>query len=275
MNTPSTTVARTKPALPPDVQRAIEENRIRNAAVAAIRGTIWSKDLSAQQIGAVAHYARETGIDPVRHIEVLGGRIYLTAEFYRERGAALVRAGKVQIHETEYINVDARLDAMAKDGNAWAIKEQAHRQMCRIRYNAPEKAAAIAVVRITVTDTDSTYVGVNWCGGLSKRDPVGDAEPAKTAEARAERRAWRRIVSVVPELETAVGHIEARATLVEDELAQAAGEASAAVTQRPARLAGGDHGGTDPYDLENAPSERILVDAQDTSDDLFPLDGDQ
>lgn len=269
MNNPGTTVARTKPALPPDVQRHIEDNRIRNAAVAAIRGTIWSKDLSAQQIGAVAQYAREVGIDPVRHIEVLGGRIYLTAEFYRERGAPLIRSGKVRVHETEYINVDPRLEALAKTGDEWAVNEQAHRQVLRIRYNAPEKAAAIAVVRITIVGTDSTYVGVNWCGGLAKRDPVGDAEPAKTAEARAERRAWRRIVSVIPELETAVGHIEARATLVEDEVAQLAGDQSAGVGPRNARLAGGENAGVDPYDLQTPPSKSLEAPV----DELFPLDG--
>lgn len=271
MNNPGTSVARTKPALPPVVQAAIDENRTRNAIVAAIRGTIWSKDLNETQVRAVAQYARETGIDPVRHIEVLGGRIYLTAEFYRERGAPLIRSGKVKVHETEYINVDPRIDAMAAKGDEWALGEQMHRTRQRIKYNAPEKAAAVAVIRMTVEG--STYVGVNWCGGLTKRDPVGDAEPAKTAEARAERRAWRRIVTVLPELETAVGHVEARATLVEDEMAQNVGEQSRGVLPRNTQLAGGDDNGTDPYDLQTPPSKAAAADAGEM-DELFPLEGE-
>ncbi|MFN9578251.1 MAG: hypothetical protein ACK6AH_17135, partial [Gemmatimonadota bacterium] len=63
----TTTVATTKPALPPEIQARVAENKERNAVVAAIRGTIWGKDLSQDQVRAVAQYARENGIDPVRH----------------------------------------------------------------------------------------------------------------------------------------------------------------------------------------------------------------
>jgi len=127
-----------------------------------------------------------------------------------------------------------------------------------------------------MTVEGSTYVGVNWCGGLTKRDPVGDAEPAKTAEARAERRAWRRIVTVLPELETAVGHVEARATLVEDEIAQNVGEQSRGVLPRNTQLAGGEDNGTDPYDLQTPPSRQAdsKRDAGEEMDELFPLEGE-
>jgi hypothetical protein len=57
----------------------------RNQLVAAIRGTQWGKDVSADTQRAVAHYCYENGLDPVRHVELLGGKIYLTAEFYAAR----------------------------------------------------------------------------------------------------------------------------------------------------------------------------------------------
>lgn len=223
-----TAVARVKPALPPEVQATIEYNRQKNAVVAAIRGTIWGKEISQDQVRAVAQYAREMHIDPVRHIEVLGGRIYLTADFYAERGAKYIRDGSIVLHETEYIHADERLAAMAKgDGSeeaqAWAERELSHRAMQRIKYAVPEAAKAAAVVRLTMRDGGATFVGVNWCGGTTKRDPVGEAEPTKTAETRAARRAWKRIVAVIPELAESVGHMEARATIVEDEVAQLAG----------------------------------------------------
>jgi hypothetical protein len=63
------------------VNENIAELRERNAMVAQIRGTQWGLGIM--------------GLDPVRHVEVLGGRIYLTAEFYQERGAKLIREGLV------------------------------------------------------------------------------------------------------------------------------------------------------------------------------------
>lgn len=218
-----TAVARTKPALPADVQSHIEYNRQKNAVIAAIRGTIWGKEISPDQVRAVAQYAREMQIDPVRHVEVLGGRIYLTASFYEEKGAPYIRSGEIQIHETEFIHADERLAALAKAGNEWAEKEQAHRAMQRIKYGVPEGAKAAAIVRLTMREGGATFVGVNWCGGTAKRDPVGDAEPTKTAETRAARRAWKRIISVLPELRDQVGHMQARAVIVDDEMSVAAG----------------------------------------------------
>lgn len=265
MNTPGTTVAKAKPPLPADVQMHIDANRQKNAIVAAIRGTIWSKDLNETQVRAVAQYARETGIDPVRHIEVLGGRIYLTADFYAERGAPLLRAGKVVLHETEYINVDPRLETLAKQDNAagkWAETEIAHRQMQRIKYCAPEKSLAIAVVRITIPQTGATFVGVNWCGGNGRRDPVGDAEPTKTAETRAARRAWRKIVTVLPELETAVANIEARARMVEGEFVEAAIDTPKALP-KTTQIEQGEH-----PTMEGV----TFTPRGQASDDLFPLE---
>lgn len=236
----STAVARTKPALPPAVQETIEYNRQKNAVIAAIRGTIWGKEISQDQVRAVAQYAREMHIDPVRHIEVLGGRIYLTADFYAEKGAKYIRDGSIILHETEFIHADDRLVALVKEGGEgaeWAAKEQAHRQMQRIKYAVPEGAKAAAVVRLTMRDGGATFVGVNWCGGTQKRDPVGEAEPTKTAETRAARRAWKRVVAVIPELAENIGHMEARAAIVEDEVAQLAG-AEVKALPRTTQIAG-------------------------------------
>lgn len=244
MNEPGTAVTRGARVLPADVQRTIEENRMRNAVVAQIRGTIWGKDLNPEQVRAVAQYAREVGIDPVRHVEVLGGRIYLTADFYQERGASLIRRGEIILHPTEYIHADPRLDEVAAkmtgEAKEWALGEQLKRLQARIQYGVPEKAAAAAVVRLTVRSTGATFVGVSWCGGGSRqRDPVGDSEPTKTAETRAARRAWKRIVSVVPEMQEQVETVEARAVVVQDELVeQAASEVKA--LPRTTMLAGQD-----------------------------------
>jgi hypothetical protein len=196
-----TTVATTKPALPPEIQARVEENKQRNAVVAAIRGTIWGKDLSHEQVRAVAQYARDLGLDPVRHVEVLGGRPYLTAELYDEKGASLIQAGIIQPLDPDLISDDPRLAKLAEAGDEWAREEQVRRLRLRIQHGVPDKAAAAVVTRFRVTATGAEIVGVNWCGGgVRQRDPVGDAEPVKTAIRRSRRRAWVQLVTVVPEL---------------------------------------------------------------------------
>lgn len=209
---PSTAVAvatpepRSKVVLPDDMQQEIELRRMKNAMATQIRGTTWGKDSDEKTIRAVAEYCHLNGLDPVRHVEVLGGRIYLTAALYEDRGSPLIMAGIIRKDEPDYINVDERLEKRANAGDQWAIDERDRRERARIMRNAPEKAVAIVEQRLWVrgmvdpkTGEAIPVVGVNWCGGGSRqRDPVGDAEPTKTAETRAARRAWKQIVEIIP-----------------------------------------------------------------------------
>jgi hypothetical protein len=182
-----------------DVEARIAENKMKNRMAAAIRGTQWSKDLSAEGVYALAEYCRSNNLDPLRHIEVLGGKPYLTATLYEERAAPLIQSGALIPHEPEFVQADPRLDQLAANGDAWAIEESTRRIRARIMHGVPEKAAAAVVFRITVAATGQTVVGVNWCGGgVRQRDPVGDAEPTKTATTRAGRRAWKQVAEVLP-----------------------------------------------------------------------------
>jgi len=212
----STAIQKDTPAAP--LSPAAAEMRARNQMVATIKGQMWSKELSDTQVRALAHYCNSNGLDASRHVEVLGGRIYLTADFYRERGAPLVQRGIVRVGQTRYINADPRLQKLADAGDEWAKAELLERARQRIRFNAPEEAKAIAVVPLYVAGVEEPVLGINWCGGTGKRDPVGDAEPTKTAESRAERRAWRRVVEVVPEYGAAVQKVEVNAKLAGEEI---------------------------------------------------------
>jgi hypothetical protein len=197
----------------------VAEAKARNAMVTAIRGTMWSKDLGEAQMRSVAEYCHRNGLDPVRHIEVLGGRIYLNAAFYEERAAPLVLSGELVPEEPDYINADARLDALAATGDAWAVEESTRRVRLRIKHAVPEKAAAAVLFRIVVAKTGQSVVGVNWCGnGVRPRDPVGDAEPTKTAVTRAARRAWKQVAQVVPSFGEQLQAIEARDADVNEEM---------------------------------------------------------
>jgi hypothetical protein len=225
-NTPSTAVATV-----PERNRRVAEAKELNAMVVAIRGTQWGNECSPQVQRAVAHYCNQNGLDAVRHVEVLGGRIYLTGELYEERGSPLVLSGAVVLAEPDFVHEDKRLAEQAKSENAtlatWATGEQVRRIQQRIMLGIPDDATGACVYRATVAG--SVLVGFNWCGGASKAkrkkdgttyraDPVGDAEPVKTAQSRAKRRMWRQIVQAIPELTGTMGALEATARVINAEL---------------------------------------------------------
>lgn len=236
------------------VDARVAELKERNALVAAIRSTQWGKECSPEMQRAVAHYCHESGIDPVRHVEVLGGRIYLTSELYDEKGAALIRAGVIVPDEPEYINADARLDELAAEGYEDAKGESQRRKFLRAKYNVPEKAAAAVVQRFRVAASGAVIVGVNWCGGGSRqRDPVGDAEPAKTAQTRARRRAWRQIAEVIPGYAEAIRPLEAAARITSENLPVSVVDAP----RGPRALVGS---GDDPYAETPVPPQQFADD---------------
>lgn len=181
------------------IDAAVASNKERNALIAAIRGTLWGRDVTPEVARCVAQYCRDNNLDAVRHVELLGGRIYLTTAAYDEKGAHLIRAGVILPDEPEYINADPRLDELAAEGYEDAKGESSRRKFLRAKYNVPEKATAAVIQRFRIASSGAVIIGVNWCGGGSKqRDPVGDAEPAKTAQTRARRRAWTQIADVIP-----------------------------------------------------------------------------
>lgn len=251
----STAVATQKPisAKSPDVQARIQEARERNAIVKAIRGTMWGKDLGQIVQGAIAEYCRVNQIDAVRHVEVLGGKLYLVAEFYDERGAYLIRDGVIIPDEPDFIHVDPRLEKLAAEGDEWAKAEVQRRLRMRIQHAAPEEAKAICVWTFRVRESGALVTGVNWCGGGTRKkigkggqvydaDPIGDLEPTKTAETRARRRAWRKIADVIP----AYGQI---VRPIEESARTAVPVAIIDPTETEQRAKGLGAAGSDPYQL--------------------------
>lgn len=216
----STAVARAADRLPEHMRAVVEENRIRNRMMVEIRGTQWGKDLTPRACAAVAEYCRANRLDAARHVEILGGRIYLTAELYRDRLSPLFKDGTLRLLPTEFIHADARLDQIfeqyagstepeEKEMASWALRESLKRTKLRIENGVPEAATGAAIVRIEVVGRDMIIEGVNWCGGgiriKTRRDgtkynddPVGELEPTKTAESRAFRRAGIKIAEVIP-----------------------------------------------------------------------------
>jgi hypothetical protein len=141
----------------------------------AVAETGWGKEISPMARQAVVRYCMEIGADPVRHVHILGGNVYLNAAFWMDLVASnpkFVRA------ETAFIHQDARADA----------QEQERRKAQRLTYGVPEEALGAAVVTLFYEGDRGPFIGVNWAG-VRTNDPVGKQEPTKTAETRAYRRA--------------------------------------------------------------------------------------
>lgn len=237
-----TSVATTPRApLPANIQASVDERRARNQMVTAIRSTQWGVNATPELARSIAEYCRQNNLDPVRHVELLGGRIYLTAALYDEKGAHLIRSGEIIPDEPDYINDDPRLEAIEKSGTegakAWAREESMRRLKARIQFNVPEKSLAAVVQRFRIASTGAVITGVNWCGGNGRKDPVGEAEPAKTAQTRARRRAWTQIADVIPGYAEIIRPLEATAKIVSAALPVSVVEQPGELTERERRQA--------------------------------------
>ncbi len=176
-----------------NTMKAVQQGRLIRQAAEAIAVKSWGKDISASARAAVARYAFETGTDPVRHWRVLGDNLYDTAELWLD---LVTSKDTYEGNEVEHINDDERLDDA----------ERKRRRHLRATHNMPDDVKGCAMVTIYKRMPNGNlrlFLGVNDAGnrtgfnarkgavGLIK-DPIGEQDPAKTAETRAFRRAAKR-----------------------------------------------------------------------------------
>jgi hypothetical protein len=218
-------------SLPPQAVALIEERKAVNTMARAIMNLSWGRQLDEIAAKSIAEYARRYGMDPARHLDLLGGKLYPNAQYYIEQGAKLMQAGVVSSVRQQHIEADVRLAARYTNLREWEAEakkegrtddaaeyarqaretraEILDRERLRIRFNVPEKAAAAVVTWITLPGMAEPIAGCNWAGGgVKQRDPVGDAEPSKTAESRSARRAWRQLVQVCPEMTDRIATVD-------------------------------------------------------------------
>ncbi|RTL04096.1 MAG: hypothetical protein EKK62_17015 [Acidimicrobiia bacterium] len=214
--TPTTAVA--KP-LSDAFRVAIEERKAINEVARQIANQSWGKSLDGNTVRAVAEYARRYHIDPATELDILGGRIYRNANYFIRRGGDLLRRGIVTDISVQHVNHDTRLDALVSRNVAGAQDELDRRTLARIKHNIPDGAKGAAVVTITLA-SGAIVEGANYAG--VDKDPVGTANPGKTAESRAYRRAWRLLVDTIPELSAEEGEIAEAGAAVATVIAETA-----------------------------------------------------
>jgi len=155
----------------------VRQSRLLRKATAQMAATGWGKGLSEGEHHAVAQYAFATGTDPLRHWEVLGGRMYDRAELWLD---LLPTHPDYAGYKRQFIHDDTRLG----EG------ERQIRRALRIEHGVPEEAKGAAIVTIYKRGFELPFIGVNWAGNVgNKKDPVGEQDPTKTAETRAYRKA--------------------------------------------------------------------------------------
>ncbi len=179
--------------LPDTIKAAMLERKARNAAAAAIASLSWGNALDQRTVAAVADYCHRKGLDPTEDVFVLGGRLYRSAAYYEKLLGALIHEGTVvEVASPTYIHRDSREEKLAETDEQAKASSLA-KLRARIEFGAPEEAKAACVYRVR-HKTAGWIVGVNWCGGgVKKNDPVGEAEPTKTAYTRALRRCLRQL----------------------------------------------------------------------------------
>jgi hypothetical protein len=233
-------------ALSPEKRAEIMLRRQANIVTAQIASTNWGKGMDADTAKAVSDWGQRNGIDVTKEIFILGGNIYLNAEFYLNRLATLIERGRVLDWRQSFVNIDARLD----ESNPIDRAEIARRRDARVRFNIPDEATSAVVTELELASMPGVpIIGVKWAP-RSASDPIGKAFPQETALTRSARRCLRQAVRYLPEIATYVTGAEedaaatVSATIVEaarrrHEIAEAGAKQLAAGPAAP--LAAAEH----------------------------------
>lgn len=174
--------------LPAEMRAALAARKLANLYVSQLQRLSWGSVLDQQTARALAEWGRQNGVDVMTEVDLLGNRFYVNARYYMRRLAEKIAAGLVEYAYPDHIHADDRLSGIGPEGEAEALR----RLKLRIKYGVKNAAAGAVVFRIKLRSMEQEVVGVNSCGGgIKKNDPVGEAEPIKTAETRAIRRVMR------------------------------------------------------------------------------------
>lgn len=211
----STALATRRSMLSPEHLARIEERKAHTQMVQAIRGATWAKvsDLSDVAVRAIGAWAIAADIDPVTEIDVLGGNVYINADYYERKLSELIGLGVIAYARPDWIHHDQRLDVLADEGDEASRVERVRRLRERVLHNVPENADHAAVYRVKHRGMDEEITGVKFHVPGKKKtvrrkggtgtyevdaDPIGDAAPETTIETRALRRAMLKLRAALP-----------------------------------------------------------------------------
>lgn len=207
-------------------RHALAQTRTLKEVVTQVKGAEWASGnsvirgeaLSPVAVQAMAVFCHTIGAHPQLHVDILGGKPDLNAKFY-------VDLANTDERFVDYEQVDITDDPERRkhyrvpDGAVCAYETV-------IRKLVP--FAPIEKIRSgEIRDWQSYAIEVreaNWVGGSAKKDPIGMAEPAKTARTRSFKRCaakafptWKQRFE--EKIERAERIVEAEFTVVEGDRA--------------------------------------------------------
>lgn len=156
----------------------------------------WGNKVSPALRQQMIRFALDIGADPVRHIDVLGGKPYLNAAFYQELIASLpdfVRPEITWVHDMAELNPEER-EARRALRVRWGVptKIAATVGVFRGERDAAEKKPDIPILAACIVELHfkerGPFFGVKWSPSRAK-DDVGMDFPEQSALTRAWRKA--------------------------------------------------------------------------------------
>lgn len=262
----------------------IEKKRELNKITRTLEGLEWGNvkgsSLSVQTRYAMAEFCYVTRANPQIHIDVLGGKPYLNAQYWSDlMNSNQYFIGYDQINVSPSIAALLRQQAEEAERDARAFEDEPEdakrfrKEAARLRaeareidrqraeWGAPDTASHVIVTVVRRyaprAPLDQIVSGeidgapfiqevreCNWAGG-GKNDPVGNAEPAKTSRTRSLRRAAVKafsawMVNLEKEIDRAERAIEAEFRIIEDDHQQAKAALPASTGPQAVRAGSGE-----------------------------------
>ncbi len=196
-----------------EIQRA----RLVREAATQLASTQWGGNLSQVAAVAVARWALHAGLDPLRHIYILGGKVYDNAELYLDKVASLSDFDHPEIEliapldrrDLQLITDDKLRQKLLVEQSALNARRLRLQMEHAVPANINDFADTAAAAKVTLFFKGGRRAtGVNWAGSMGRKrtntrdgqkrespmDPVGDQSPVKTAITRAFRKAAKQVV---------------------------------------------------------------------------------
>lgn len=287
------------------VEKKREINKIFRTLEGLEWGNVKGRSLSAETRYALAEFCHITRANPQLHIDVLGGKPYLNAQYYADMlNANPYFIGYRQINISPSVSALLRMQAEEAQRDAKAFEDEPEdakrflREAAQLRgeareidrqlaeWGAPDNATHVIVTiiqryapraplaQIVAGEIDGEpfiqeVPECNWAGN-GKNDPVGNAEPGKTSRTRSLRRAAVKAFSVwavnlEKEIEKAERAIEAEWRIVEEDEQQARAALPAATGPQAVRAGAGEPEAANANGARPLPVEGVPVAASSTS----------
>lgn len=259
-------------------------------------GMVKGEDLSGATRYAIAQLCSLTGANPGLHLYILGNRPYLNADYWAEKIAGqprFVRYEQINLSTAHIEELRKIAEQAAEDGDEEEAKQlrRESRELARrrshwsppewaqevyetriYRYSESAPLAAISAGRVSAEPWIETVAECNWAGGKPQgkttqgkvydADPVGNAEPSKTARSRSLRRcaikAFQSTLQPVEhELRKLENAIEAEFEVIEEDRQEARAALPSAGEQQAVRIGAGEPAAAKPVNAEPLPVQEV------------------